>query len=321
VLDVIVDLINKSETIAILPHVSADGDALGSSLALAIVLSGSGKKVKVLLEEEIPQVYSDLPGREFSCLYRKNDEQYNKKYDLALALDCGDAARLASRIELFNTATRNANLDHHTTNTEFAVNNYVDTSSAATGEIIYDLIVRMGAKPDKDVALCLYVAITTDTGGFRYSNTTADTHRIAAELVSEGIDVAKVSRRVFDRVSYGKVKLIGAAIDSLELFEEGKIALMSLSSELMKKLETKDEDSDGIINIARNISGVEVAALLKQLDSGEVKVNLRSNSYVDVSAIAASYSGGGHERAAGFTTTATLEQTKNELLADLVGEV
>lgn len=320
-LDVIADIINKSETIAILPHVSADGDALGSSFALAIVLSGFGKKVNVLLEEEIPEVYADLPGRDFSRVFQKDDKEYDKQYDLVLALDCGDVDRLASRREAFSSAEKNANIDHHATNTEFAAYNYLDTSSSATGEIIFDLIEKMGAKLTKDVALCLYVAITTDTGGFRYSNTTAQTHRITAELLSQRIDVAKVSQRVFDSVSYGKVKLTGAAIESLELYEEGKIALMSLSNELIKKLATKDEDSDGIINTARNISGVEVAAMLKQLDSGEVKVNLRSNSYVDVSAVAARYSGGGHERAAGFTATGSLEQIKDKLLADLKGEV
>ncbi len=130
-----------------------------------------------------------------------------------------------------------------------------------------------------------------------------------------------MSQRVFDTVSYGKVKLTGAAIESLELFEEGKIAFMSLTNDLIESLATKDEDSDGIINTARNISGVEVAAMLKQLDSSQVKVNLRSNSYVDVSAIAARHSGGGHERAAGFTAAGSLEQIKNKLLADLKGEV
>ncbi len=316
-LDVIAALINESETIAVLPHVSADGDALGSSFALAIILSDLGKKVNVLLNEEIPEVYADLPGRDFSCVYEKD----NKEYDLALALDCGDADRLASRIVVFNAAVKNANIDHHATNTGFATYNCVDTSSSATGEIIFRLMEKLGAKLVKDVAICLYVAIATDTGGFRYSNTTAQTHSIAAELVSEGIDVAKVSQRVFDTVSYGKVKLTGAAIESLELFEEGKIAFMSLTNDLIESLATKDEDSDGIINTARNISGVEVAAMLKQLDSSQVKVNLRSNSYVDVSAIAARHSGGGHERAAGFTAAGSLEQIKNKLLADLKGEV
>lgn len=316
-LDVIRDLINKSETIAILPHVSADGDALGSSFALAIILSGFGKKVDVLLNEDIPEAYANLPGRNLSCVYDKDDKQY----DLALALDCGDADRLASRIKVFNTAAKNANIDHHATNTEFASYNYVDTGASATGEIIFTLIEKMGAKLSKDVALCLYVAITTDTGGFRYSNTTAQTHRIAAELISVGVDVAKVSQQVFDTVSYGKVKLTGAAIESLELSEDGKIAIMSLTNELIKKLGTKEEDSDGIISTARNIDGVEVAAMLKQLENGEIKVNLRSNRYVDVSAVAARYSGGGHERAAGFTAAGSLDQIKNELLADLKGEL
>lgn len=316
-LEEIVAAINESETIAILPHIGADGDALGSSFAMAIMLSGMGKKVDVLLNEDIPEVYADLPGRDFSHVYEKNDKQY----DMALALDCGDVQRLASGIDVFNAAAKKVNIDHHVTNTEFATYNHVDTSASSTGELVFILLEKMGLKPGKDVAICLYVAITTDTGGFRYSNTTARTHRIAAELVGEGIDVSDISQRVFDTVSYEKVKLTGAAIESLELFEGGKIAFMSLSNEKIKSLATKEEDSDGIINTARNIAGVEVAVLLKQLEDGEVRVNLRSNSHVDVSAIAARYSGGGHSRAAGFTAVGDMEQIKAGLLTELKDEL
>ena len=309
----IVDVIAASDSIALLPHVAADGDALGSTLALALTLSDLGKKVSVFLEEDIPYIYNFLPGRSLAEVYTK----IARRYDTVVAMDCGDLGRLGSRKEVFDSAKITVNIDHHLTNTSFAKHNFIDTGSSATGEIIYKMLELLGKKPGKDIATCLYVAIATDTGCFRYSNTTPLTHMIAAELIKIGVDVADVSQKVFDTNSYEKVKLTGEAIHSLELYESGKIAVMAISNELIKNTGAKDEDCDGIINTARNIRGVEVAAMLRQWDNGDIKVNLRSNYLVDVSAIASMYSGGGHKKAAGYTTIGTLEQAKNKLLADI----
>ena len=309
----IVDVIAVSDSIALLPHVAADGDALGSTLALALTLSDLGKKVSVFLEEDIPYIYNFLPGRSLAEVYTK----IARRYDTVVAMDCGDLGRLGSRKEVFDSAKITVNIDHHLTNTSFAKHNFIDTGSSATGEIIYKMLELLGKKPGKDIATCLYVAIATDTGCFRYSNTTPLTHMIAAELIKIGVDVADVSQKVFDTNSYEKVKLTGEAIHSLELYESGKIAVMAISNELIKNTGAKDEDCDGIINTARNIRGVEVAAMLRQWDNGDIKVNLRSNYLVDVSAIASMYSGGGHKKAAGYTTIGTLEQAKNKLLADI----
>lgn len=312
-LNQIVRDIAASENIALLPHVSADGDALGSSLALALALVGMGKKISILLEEEIPYIYGFLPWNGLAAVYIK----MARLYDMAVAIDCGDVDRLGIRKEVFDSAKITGNIDHHPTNTAFAAHNYLDASSSATGEIIYRLLGLLGQKAGKEIATCLYVAITTDTGGFRYSNTTHATHIIAAELIKAGVDVAGVSQKVFDSVSYEKVKLTAEAINSLELFENGKVAVMTVPGELIRKTGAREEDCDGIINTARNIRGVEVAAMLRQSDQGNIKVNLRSNSFVDVSAIAGKYTGGGHKRAAGFTTHGALDKVKNNLLKDI----
>ncbi len=306
----IAEIIAESNNIAILPHVAADGDALGSAFALALAVSGMGKSVTVFLEEDIPHIYGFLPGKELSEIFTKP----KGNYDVVIAADCGDTGRLGSRNEIFDGTDRTVNIDHHETNTFFAGINYVDTASSATGEVIYKLLELLEITPDKDIATCLYVAISTDTGSFRYSNTTPVTHKIAAELIKSGVDVAYVSQKVFDVTTYEKVKLTGEAIHSLELFENGRIAVMTLTQELLQKTGAKDDDCSGIINTARNIEGVEVAVLLRQLDNEEIKVNLRSNSTVDVSAIASSYSGGGHKKAAGYTTGGKLEEVKSKLL-------
>jgi phosphoesterase RecJ-like protein len=312
----IAEAMAKAGSIAILPHIAADGDAIGSSFALAIGLSGAGKDVSVLLEEKVPQIYNFLPGLELSGLYDAD----GRRYDLAVALDCGDLERLGSRRTVFDNASVTVNIDHHPTNTGFAALDYTDPSCAASAEIIYALFGEMGIDPGKDAATCLYTAIASDTGGFRYSNTTPTTHIIASELLKKGIDVADISRRIFDTVSPGKVRLTGEAVNSLKLYEDGRIAVMYISNEAMLRSEAADEDTDGIINIARNIGGVETAALLREMENGDIKVNLRSNSYVDVSAIATRYSGGGHTRAAGFTVRGgNLEQVGKMLLDDLRG--
>ncbi len=325
-LDRIAEEVKTAENIALLPHVTADGDALGSSFALALILNGMGKRADVLLEEKVPPVYSFLPGIDFSSVYTEAPASLtadnlsmscDRHYDLALALDCGDLERLGIRRKVFDAAEKTVNIDHHQTNTSFAALNHTDAGASATGEIIFELIGLLGQKIGKDAATSLYTAISTDTGGFRYSNTTPHTHEIAAELIRLGVDVSEISQRVFDISSYGKVKLMGAAIRNLELFEDGKLAIMAVTNEMIRSSEAREEDSDGIINVARNIRGVEAAAMIRQLDSGEIKVNLRSNNYVDVASIAARHSGGGHKRAAGFTTDGVLEQVKDSVINDL----
>ena len=309
----IISVLNSSKEIAILPHIQADGDALGSSLALALALSRMGKSVKVILEEDIPQVYNFLPGRHMAEVFTVKE----KSYETVVALDTGDTGRLGNRLEIFEDAKMTINIDHHNTNSEFAFYNYVSTDSAAVGEIIFQLVKMMGVNPDQDIAVCLYVAIATDTGGFRYGNTTPLTHQTAAELIKNGVNVAEMSQLVFDSTSFEKVRLLGSAIQALELLENGKVAFILLTNDMIRQTGAKEEDCDGIVNIGRNIRGVKVAAMLRQWENGEIKVNLRSSSDVDVSAIASLYGGGGHKKAAGYITKGSLDAAKKRLLDDI----
>jgi bifunctional oligoribonuclease and PAP phosphatase NrnA len=313
VLEKIISVFNTSENIAILPHISADGDAIGSSLALAQALVKLNRKAVVFLEESIPAVYNFLPGCELAKVFTTD----NTRFDAVVALDTGDIGRLGDRKEIFEDGKITINIDHHNTNSEFAFYNYVSTGSSAVGEIIYQLIKMMGLEIDSDMSTCLYVAIATDSGGFRFSNTTKLTHLIISDLISKGISVAEVSQKIFDSTSFEKVKLMGAAADSLELVEKGKIAIITITNDVLKKSGAKEEDCDGIINMGRNIRGVEVAVMLRQWDNGEIKVNLRSNSNLDVSAIASMYNGGGHKKAAGYITKGSLDDVKNKLLKDI----
>lgn len=314
-LEKISTLIFQGESFALLPHISVDGDALGSSLALGLALKKLNKEVVVFLEEEVPYVYKFLPGQELIQTYQEQISDY--RFNTVIALDSGDLSRLSHRRKIFDSGKVTVNIDHHSVNTNFAAHNYVDSESSAVGEIVFKLLELMEIELDPDIALCLYVAIATDTGGFRYSNTTALTHRITSCLVDIGIDVADVSRRVFDEVSYEKVKLMGMAINTLELLEDGQLAVATITDDALKKTGAKEEDCDGIVNIGRNIRGVEVAVLLRELSGDEIRINLRSNNYIDVSEIAKHFSGGGHKRAAGCTIKGGLKEAKSKVVGEI----
>lgn len=313
ILDNIITTLNNSKSIAVLPHITADGDALGSCFAFALALQRAGKKVKVILEENIPFVYSFLPGKELAEVYTID----NNDYDVVVALDTGDMGRLGSRKEVFERGGTTVNIDHHSTNSEFAFYNFVQPSSSAVGEIVYQMLKMMHLELNHEIATCLYTAIATDTGGFRFSNTTSLTHQIIADLINNGAVVADISQKVFDTASYAKVKLMGLAIGTLEVLEKGKISVINVTPGMMKEAGAAEEDCDGIVNLGRNISGVEVALMLRQWEDNEVKVNLRSNGKVDVASLAATYKGGGHKKAAGCIVKGNLDEVKNKILNDI----
>lgn len=313
ILDKIISQIKQSSNIAILPHVSADGDSIGSSTALALAIEKMGGKAVVYLEEEVPYTLSFVPGKHFTKVYDGTSDDH----DLAIALDTGDLDRLGKRVEIFKKCAQTVNIDHHPTNTMFAGENYVHTGAAAVSEIIYQMIKIAGLDLDKDIATSLYVALVTDTGGFRYSNTTCITHQIAGDLINNGADVAFVSQQVFENSSLGKIRLTGKAIESLEVLEGGKLSVVAVTDEMLRECGAKEEDCEGIVNIGRSVRGVEVSVMLRYKDEGLVKVNLRSKEYLDVSAIAAKFTGGGHKRAAGCTVKGTLDQVKDDIIREI----
>jgi len=317
-------MLEKYGEIVIFPHISIDGDGLGSSLAFGLALEKKNKSVRICLDEEIPCLFEFLPGRHLIELFDNSKGLADVKKNAhpspscaMIALDTGDTERLGKRADMFGKCPVTLNIDHHATNTKYALYNYVRPDASAAGEIVYDIIREMGVDVDEDMATCLYVAIATDTGGFRFSNTTPAAHRIAADLIGAGVDVALVSQQVFDSISYEKLKLLGMAANSLELLEDRKIAVMVITDGMMQCAGAKEEDSEGIINFARNIRGVEAAILLRELSGGEVRVNLRSNFHADVSEIARKYMGGGHKRAAGCTVKGSLEEIKHELVREI----
>lgn len=307
----LVSIIQNSDTIAIVTHTSADGDALGSSFGLALALEHLGKKVSVFLEEPVPKMLNFLPGQHLVSEYK------GEVFDLCICVDTSDMKRLGDRVEIYSKAVKKITIDHHTTNNMQADGLWIDESASATGEMIYKLIKTMNVDISRDIADNLYTAIVTDTGGFRYSNTTPESHIIAADLLSRGVPFTDIIKKVFDTISYSKMLLMKKALQNLTLYFNGKVAVSYLLYDDIKSADAQTDDFEGLVNVGRNLEGVEVSLFLREEKSGVFKGSLRANDYVDVSRIASVFSGGGHKRAAGFTVEGGLEESIGRVLAEV----
>jgi phosphoesterase RecJ-like protein len=307
----LINIIQNSSKVAIVTHTSADGDALGSSFGIALALEGMGKKVSVFLEEPVPKMLNFLPGQHLVAEYK------GEFHDLCICVDTSDMKRLGERAEIYSNAARKITIDHHTTNNMQADGLWIDESAAATGEMIYKLIKALNVDISRDIAINLYTAIVTDTGGFRYSNTTPESHLIAADLLSRNVPFTDIIKKVFDTVSYSKMVLMKKTLDNLTLHFDGKVAVSYLLYDDIKSVDAQTDDFEGLVNVGRNLEGVEVSLFLREEQPGVFKGSLRANEYVDVAQIASVFSGGGHKRAAGFSMAGGLEETMEKVLSKI----
>lgn len=307
----LIDLIDNSNTIAIVTHTSADGDALGSSFGLAFALDAMGKKVFVFLEEPVPKMLDFLPGQHFISEYK------GERYDLCICLDTSDIKRLGERADIYSNAIKKITIDHHTTNNMQADSLWIDEKAPATGEMVYKLVKALNLDISREIAINLYTAIVTDTGGFRYSNTTPESHIIAADLLSREIPSADIIKKVFDTVSYSKMLLMKKTLQNLALYYNGKVAVSYLLHGDIISVDARTDDFEGLVNVGRNLEGVEVSLFLREEQPGKFKGSLRANEYVDVAQIASVFSGGGHKRAAGFSIEGGLEESIQKILAEI----
>ncbi len=313
----VLTLLEGAARILLTTHVNADGDGAGSEAALAIWLSARGKDVRIANPTAYPDVYRYLlpdPGLVFDPGQRRSVAAH---VDLVAVLDTGEARRIG-RIAPALEGRKVVIVDHHpsaeaTIRAEAAVQ---DTTACATGELIFDLLRLAGGEAEwpAGIAPALYAAIVTDTGSFRFANTTPRTHAIAAELLRRGVDPEAEYRRLFGRVPLKRVRLLRAALDTLEVDDTLPIAWMTLPRTLMDENEASAEDLEGVIEHARSIEGTEVALLFRETVEGGTKVSLRSNGLVDVNAIARQFGGGGHVKASGILMGAGLDTARAQVL-------
>jgi phosphoesterase RecJ-like protein len=221
------------------------------------------------------------------------------------------------RTGLFNgnyPADTRINIDHHITNPAEWTLTWLDPAASATGEMVYELIKQLGIAMDRDIALCLYTAIFTDTGSFRYSNTTPACMRIAADLIEAGADSWLVTENVYESFAYRRIKMLGMVLSGMERSEDGKIGWVVVTDELYRRFGATAEDTDNFVNFVRSTKGVEVAVLFRQTAAAQYKISLRSKGRVDLSGLAQALGGGGHKNAAGCTLDGTLDETRKRVL-------
>lgn len=314
----LINQLKKSNSILIASHENPDGDAIGALLALGLALESLGKKVTLYNESPIPAVYRFLPS------VRKITRKVGDPgcFDTAIVLDCGGMHRIGNAAVIVGKVPAIVNIDHHVTNSNFGDYHIIDTDACATAEIIYRLIREMGIALTKKMAVSIYTGILTDTGSFRFSNTNRASFSICEEMVALGVNPSLVASHVYGTYSLGRIKLLNLALDSIEISESGKISIMTLTQDMMDETGTNAEDADGLINYARRIEDVKVAALIHELEKTQKSiltpknyhVSLRSDGSVDVAAIASMFGGGGHSSAAGFSIRSTIPEIKTKII-------
>jgi phosphoesterase RecJ-like protein len=310
----IAKVIRENKSFFITSHIRPDGDSIGSQLALKRILERLGKEVTLVNHDPVPKIYHFLPGRK--CIRQKLSQ--DREFDVAFVLDSPEFSRLESTAEITQKAKIIVNIDHHPGNKNFARYNYVDTKASAVGEEIYELTRVMGFEIDREIALCLYVGIVTDTGSFRQSNTTSRTHEIVAHLIKIGdLRPAQITHQVYEAQPPSTIKLLSMTLDTLERSKDGRIAWMTITDEMFRKTGTTKANTENFINYVRSVKGNEVAILFTEMAKDEVKVNLRSQSNADVNKIARVFGGGGHLRAAACTIKGDLEEIKKKVLAEV----
>jgi len=309
-LDSIVDIINRTENIVILTHVSPDGDAVGSSLGLYLGLKQLKKNVDVIIDD-YSKCFKFLPGIE--DVKKKNVN----KYDLAIAVDCASKERLFDLDKCFDNSNITISIDHHVSNTYFAQYNYVEGNSPATSKTLIKLFKRLGIGINVDIGTCLMAGIITDSGGFRYSNVDDETFEFAAQMLDVGVNISDIYYRTFDVKTRAQFELSTIATGRLKFYSKDRIALTYVTLDDIKKVNAQIGDHEGIVNVGRNIEGVDVSIFLREDIDGTYKVSLRSNDNVNVSDVAEVFGGGGHDRAAGCTMNCSLDDAIKALVKEV----
>ena len=313
----VISQLRKSKRVLLASHANPDGDAIASLLAMGLALGALGKKTAMYNESPLPVVYRFLPAVDRIQHLMGTAGQY----DTAVILDCGSLERIGRVADSVRQIPAIINIDHHYTNNRFGHYNQVAPSACATAEIVYQLINAMGVHIDRDMASCIYTGILTDTGSFRFSNTNRSAFIICDEMVGRGVKPDLIAQHVYGTYSLGRIKLLNLSLDSIEITPNGELALMVVTKEMMSETGTYPCDADGLINYARSIETVKLAAMVqesvkKKSEPSPPKgfhVSLRTNGTVDAAAIAGLFGGGGHFSAAGFHLDLPLAEVKRRL--------
>ncbi len=303
--------IGESRSIVLACHINPDGDALGSLLGLALALIPLGKNLVCLSQDGVPDILRFLPGAEM--VVQTTDVPM---FDLALVVDSGELARVGETVKpVVARARRVVDIDHHITVGSFGDIRILDAYAASTAEIVYALLQTLGAPITPDIATCLFTGIITDTGSFRFQNVTPNTLRVAAKLLEAGAPPAHISENVFENRTFAATRLLGSALSGLTQTADGRIIWTRITAQDFRTLGATDQDTEGVVNYVRGVRGAEVGILFREMDTGKVRVSLRSRESVNVAEIAARFGGGGHRMASGCTVDAPLAEAEQAVVS------
>lgn len=303
----------SAKSILLFPHVNMDGDCLGSSVALCKGLRSLGKISYVLIEDEIPANLTFLDNS--YCTFDKN---VIEKPEICMTVDCAGIERFANRKDKFLQGETLMCIDHHSTSEYFSEYNLIDSKAAATGELVYKLLLKLKVQLDAEIGEALYAAITTDTGNFQYSNTTKETHEIIAHLYELGINHSKVSVKIYQNIRQEKLLMTSISLSTMKLLLNGRVAIAYLRQKALTDTGATIDEAEGIVETLRSISGVEVAIFLKETLDGSIKVSMRAKKDFDVAKFSARFGGGGHVKAAGFTMNGPIEKCVDIISEEII---
>lgn len=305
-------LISAGSSFLITTHESPDGDAIGSSLALANYLTELGKDVTVHICDPVPDIYRFLPLAD-----TVTTSLPDRDYDLCFVLDVGEFRRAGKQIGSCQRIGAFINIDHHKTSENFGVVNLVDTKAAATGVLIHRLIKDADGTVSLPAALCIYVALITDTGSFRYSNADSEAFAVAGEMIEKGVNAWDISSRLYESQPRARIELLSLALSTLAFSECGRFASLTVTLDMYEKTGTDAELTDGFINYPRSVRGVEVAIFFRELSEKSFKIGFRSKGSVDVSRLAEGFGGGGHHNAAGCIVDGTIDDVREKVFSHI----
>lgn len=307
-----VNELKVAEDILILCHANPDGDTLGSGFALLRALKTMGKRVKLRCHDKIPE--------KFSYLYEDiKDEEFDEKF--IVSVDVAERKLLGEEFNQKYGDRVDLSFDHHGVGKLFAKSTYCESESASACEIIYRVITALDVQISPEIASCIYTGMSTDTGCFRYSNVTPRTHRIAAELIEKGADHSRINVKMFETKSMNNIMLERMCLDSLESYAEGKVAVITVTKEMLAECDTDKSALDAIKPITRQIEGVEIGLTVKQEDNGKTGVSVRTSENYDAALICANFGGGGHARAAGCEMALSPEETRERVVKYILENV
>lgn len=315
-------LIEKAQNILITTHTRPDGDACGSVVALSELFNQLGKKTEILILGELPQWYGFLFNEPPTSFSKDFSADKLNSFDLIVIADTNSASQLPGLADLLKQKKKPVLVfDHHLTSDGLGDIEIVDTTAAAVGLIIFDLIKNAGWHLTKKIAQALFVAIATDTGWFKFTNTNSRVHRACADLIETGVDSAETYRTIYQSFSTQRFELLTRMLNTLELHFDGRFATQYLLQKDFQQSGASDSDTENLIDECQRISSVEVAALFIELKDSRIRCSLRSSGAVDVRKIAQKFGGGGHKQAAGTYLPGPLENAKRLITAEIENQL